>query len=64
MTKTVELELNGTELNYLLNLVEDNIREGNYWGNKEQFHKMQSRVLDKINEINDELILSKIRGSL
>lgn len=63
MAKTVELELTHTELNYLLNLVTDHIRDGSYWGNKEQFRKMQSRVLDKITEISDELILRKVRST-
>ena len=64
MAKTVELKLTEPELNYILSLVEDNIREGNYWGNKEQFQNRQSRVLEKITKINDELILRKIRSSL
>lgn len=61
MAKTVELKLTESELNYILNLVEDNIREGNYWGNQEQFKNRQSRVLEKITKINDELILRKVR---
>jgi len=46
-----------------LNLVEDNIREGNYWGNREQFESRQSRVLEKITKISDELILRKVRST-
>jgi hypothetical protein len=64
MAQTVELELTHTELNYLLNLVEDNIRDGSYWGNEKQFRKMQSNVLEKITETSDELILRKVRSSL
>lgn len=48
--KTETLELTKTELHYVLNLVYDNIREGWYYGNKEQFEKMQHRVLEKIQE--------------
>lgn len=63
MMKTKTLELTHAELNYLLTLVEDNIREGNYWGNKEQFQNRQSRVLDKITKITDELIIRKVRST-
>jgi len=61
--KTETLELTNTELKYLLSLVEDNIREGIYWGNKDQFNKMQSRVFNKITKITDELILRKVRST-
>ena len=61
--KTETLELTHTELSYLLSLVEDNIREGIYWGRKDQFDKMQSRVFDKITKITDELILRKVRST-
>ena len=63
MAQTVELELTHTELTYLLNLVEDHIRDGSYWGNEKQFRKMQSNVLEKITEISDELILRKVRST-
>lgn len=63
MAQTFELKLTESELNYILNLVEDNIREGNYWGNKEQFQNRQSRVLEKITKISDELILRKVRST-
>ena len=63
MARTIELKLTESELNYIWSLVEDNIREGNYWGNKEQFQNRQSRVVDKITKITDELILRKVRST-
>jgi len=46
--KTETLELTKTELDYLLSIVHESINEGTYWGNHEQFVKMQNRVLKKI----------------
>ena len=62
-TKTETIELTKTELNYVLNLVYDNIREGWYYGNKKQFEKMQSKFLDKLLEIHDNEILRKVRST-
>jgi len=50
--KTETLELTKTELNYMLNLVYENIREGWYYGNKKQFEKMQSKLLDKLLDLD------------
>jgi len=61
--KTETLELTKTELNYVLNLVYENIREGWYYGNKQQFEKMQSKLLDKLLEVNDNAILRKVRST-
>lgn len=44
----IEIKLTIAETRYLLNLVEDNIMEGSYWGNKEQFEKRQSIVFGKL----------------
>jgi hypothetical protein len=48
--KTTELELTKSELYYLVNLVIDNIKEGSYWGNKDQFTKNQTSVFSKMCE--------------
>lgn len=61
--KTETLELTKTELNYILNLVYDNIREGWYYGNKKQFEKMQSKLLNKLLELQDDSILSEVRST-
>lgn len=61
--KTETLELTKTELNYVLNLVYENIREGWYYGNKQQFEKMQSKLLDKLLAINDNAILRKVQST-
>jgi hypothetical protein len=61
--KTETVELTHTELNYILNLIGENIREGYYWGNEKQFRKMQSNLLDKLLEIHDDLILRKVRSA-
>lgn len=63
MAQTVELKLTEAELGYIMDLIYDNIQNGDYWGNKEQFMKRQSRVLEKITEISDELILRKVRST-
>jgi hypothetical protein len=56
MSKTEEIHLNLQEVNYLKSLVEDNIESGIYWGNKLHFDKMQSQVLDKLEEASSVLI--------
>jgi hypothetical protein len=61
--KTETVELTHTELNYILNLIGENIREGYYWGNEKQFRKMQSKLLDKLLEIHDDEILRKVRST-
>lgn len=48
--KTETIELTKTELDYLLSIVNEHIDSGVYWGNQAQFIKMQSRVLEKIEE--------------
>ncbi len=53
--KTETLELTKTELEYLYNVVDDHIRSGIYYGNKEQFDKMQKIVFDKVEEAYDIL---------
>ena len=63
MAKTVELKLTEAELGYIMDLIYDNIQNGDYWGNKEQFMKRQSTLCDKITRINDELILRKVRSA-
>jgi len=57
MSKTEEIHLNLQEVNYLKSLVEDNIESGIYWGNKLHFDKMQSQVLDKLEEASSVLKL-------
>jgi len=52
--KTTELELTKTELRYLADLVINNIQDGNYWGNKDQFTKNQNKVFSKLCEIGIE----------
>ena len=63
MAKTVELKLTEAELKYVMDLIYDNIQNGDYWGNKEQFMKRQSTLLNKMTKINDELILRKVRST-
>lgn len=63
MTRTFELKLTEAELKYVMDLIYDNIQNGDYWGNKEQFMKRQSTLLDKMTKINDELILRKVRST-
>lgn len=61
--KTKTLELTKIELNYMLNLVYENIREGWYYGNKKQFEKMRSKLLNKLLELHDDSILSEVRST-
>jgi len=61
--KTETVKLTKTELNYVLHLVYENIREGWYYGNEKQFKKMQSKFLDKLLEIYDDGILRKVRST-
>lgn len=63
MAVTVELKLTEAELRYVMELIYDNIQNGDYWGNKEQFMKRQSILFDKIAKISDELILRKVRST-
>ena len=63
MAKTVELKLTEAELRYIMELIYDNIQNGDYWGNKEQFMKRQSTLFDKMAKISDELILRKVRST-
>ena len=63
MAKTVELKLTEAELRYVMELIYDNIQNGDYWGNQEQFMKRQSTLFDKIAKISDELILRKVRST-
>ena len=53
--KTETLELTKTELTYLYNLILENVNMGSYWGNKEQFDKMQKEVFYKVEEAYDIL---------
>jgi len=48
--KTETIELTKTELTYLYNLILENVNIGSYWGNKEQFDKMQKTVFYKVEE--------------
>jgi hypothetical protein len=61
--KTETVELTETELNYVLNLVYENIEEGCYYGNRKQFEKMQSKLLNKLLAVNDNAILRKVRST-
>jgi|688.fasta_scaffold489284_2 hypothetical protein len=61
--KTETLELTKTEFDYVLTLVYENIRDGWYYGNKQQFEKMQSKFLDKLLEVNDNAILRKVQST-
>lgn len=53
-----QLELSTQELNYLYQLLNDNIQDGSYWGNKKNFIKMQKKLLEKIEDIIEEEISS------
>jgi hypothetical protein len=53
--KTEDLELTWTEIQYLYCVVADHIDSGIYWGNQEQFIKMQEKLFDKITETWDML---------
>jgi hypothetical protein len=53
--KTTTLELTKVELNYLYNLVCENIERGEYWGNQNQFMKMQERVFNKLMDCETEV---------
>jgi hypothetical protein len=53
--KTKDLELTWAEIKYLYCVVADQIDSGNYWGNREQFVKMQAKLFDKITETFDML---------
>jgi hypothetical protein len=46
--KTVTLELTKTEVKCLYNLVCENMERGDYWGNHEQFMKMQDNIFNKL----------------
>jgi len=48
--KTKEIEFTRTEIQYLMNLVNDHVATGTFWGNNEKFHKMQDRVLEKLSD--------------
>jgi hypothetical protein len=52
--KTTTIELTKTELNYLYNLVCENMERGEYWGNQKQFMKMQENVFNKLMDGNTE----------
>jgi hypothetical protein len=52
--KTVTLELTKTEVNYLYNLVCENMERGEYWGNHQQFMKMQDNVFNKLMDCETE----------
>ncbi len=53
--KTKTLKLTRVELNYLYNLVCENLERGEYWGNKNQFMKMQERVFNKLMDCEIEV---------
>ncbi len=53
--KTETIELTRVELNYLYNLVCENMERGEYWGNKNQFMKMQERVFNKLMDCEIEV---------
>jgi hypothetical protein len=61
--KTETIKLTKTELDYVLTLIYENIRDGWYYGNKQQFEKRQSKLLDKLLAINDNAILRKVRSA-
>lgn len=52
--ESVTLELTKTQVNYLYDLVCENIKSGEYWGDHKQFMKMQNGVLKKIEEAYDK----------
>jgi hypothetical protein len=52
--KTVTLELTKTEVNYLYDLVCQNMERGEYWGNHKWFMKMQNNVFDKLMDCETE----------
>ena len=55
MSKTEDLELTFAEIQYLYCVVADQIDSATYWGNREQFTKMQEKIFDKITEVYDML---------
>ena len=61
--KTETIELTKAELDYVLILIYENIRDDWYYGNKQQFEKRQSKLLDKLLAINDNAILRKVRST-
>jgi hypothetical protein len=48
--KTETVELTKVEIQYLINIVNEHIHSGEYWGNQNQFYAMQERVFDKLEE--------------
>jgi hypothetical protein len=60
--KTETLEFTKTELDYLLSIVHEHIDSGVYWGSHTQFVKMQSRVLEKIEEAYDMAYNHKVKS--
>jgi hypothetical protein len=53
MTTSI-LELTNTELDYLYTIVREHIERGEYWGNRNQFMKMQDTVFDKLIDCKTE----------
>ncbi len=42
------MKLTLAEINHLLCLIDDNEREGNYWGNKQHYWKRSERLKQKL----------------
>jgi hypothetical protein len=60
--KTETLELTKIELDYLLTLVTEHINSGMYWGDQEQFNKMEDRVLEKIEQAYNSAFNHKVKS--
>jgi hypothetical protein len=59
--KTETVKLTKTELEYILTLITEHINSGMYWGNKEQFYKMEDKVLQKIEQAFDSAFNHKVK---
>lgn len=52
------MELTKKEIEYIINLIEDNEHDGSYYGNSEKYWKMVRSVKDKLrNTIKSDCIL-------
>ena len=49
----IKIELTQGEVNHLMGLIEDNEREGCYWGNKEQHWNRSERLKNKLIPSNE-----------
>lgn len=51
--KVAAVNLKRTELDHLITLVRDNLEEGSYYGNREQYQRRSCRVLARLEKAHD-----------